>query len=128
MWAVGVILYFSLKGEPPFTAVHPGAGAVDIDATFENIKACSYDGCDGEDWSAVSDPAKDLIRRLLAAEDSGRLDANAALAHPWIADAKIAAGGEYRLESTGGIARLAGNREATRREATQYLRSQTRVE
>jgi len=109
-----VILYFSLHGMPPFTRTLKGLGAIDVDATFDAIKKCDYDGCEGGGWDEVSEPAKDLIRKLLVVDDDKRLSAEEALAHPWIADTKIAAAGSFRLEDSGGIARLTEHREATR--------------
>ena len=110
MWAVGVILFFSLKGQPPFVA-----GEVGAELTLrEKITRCVYDQCDGDDWADVSAEAKDLIRRLLVVDHRTRLSAQAALAHPWIADGEISRQGSFRLQGDG-IVRLNSHRELTRK-------------
>lgn len=39
-------------------------------------------------WDSVSEPAKDLVRKLLVVDPSKRYDADKILAHPWIAGGK----------------------------------------
>ena len=79
MWAVGVILYFALKGVPAFQAASQ-------DELFRRIEHGEYDNCEGGDWGAVSDAAKSLIRGLLELTYRKRLSAKRVLAHAFIAD------------------------------------------
>jgi len=74
MWSWGVILYIMLWGYPPF----------DGDTEEEillNVQAGEFD-FDDEVWDKVSKEAKDLICKLLVAEDD-RLSPKEALEHPW---------------------------------------------
>lgn len=105
MWAVGVILYFSLCGQPPFIGHQ--------DLMLEYIRTGCYDHCEGPEWEAVSDEAKDLIRRLLVMDPRARLTAAAALEHPWIRDGLISRSASFRLPPDG-LAKLATHREATK--------------
>lgn len=41
-------------------------------------------------WSRISEPAKDLVSKLLTVDESERLSAELALKHPWIADRTLA--------------------------------------
>ena len=59
--------------------------------------------------------AKDLIRKLLELDHRARLTADAALAHPWAQDPKFARSSSFRLQGDSSLARLAHNREATRK-------------
>ena len=105
-----MILFFSLRGQPPFTGA-AGTGGV----LFERIRSCAYDDCAGEEWKVVSDEAKDLIRKLLVLDHRSRLTAELVLQHPWVQNPEVAAACSFRLEeSAGGIERLASNREVTR--------------
>ena len=116
MWAVGVILYFSLLGRPPFLDSNP-------ERLGELIRTCRYDNCEGEGWERVSDDAKDLVRRLLVADHRARLTATAVLSHPWVAQAAVIEGmapptselaslpeGSFKLQAEG-LAKLAEHRD-----------------
>ena len=75
MWSWGVILYVMLWGYPPF----------DGDTEEEillSVQTGEYDFND-EVWDNVSDEAKDLIQKLLWAEND-RLSPKEALEHPWL--------------------------------------------
>jgi calcium-dependent protein kinase len=65
MWSIGVITYVLLCGYPPFY----GEGPKEL---FRNIYHVSYEFVD-EDWSFISDEAKDFISRLLVKDPSERL-------------------------------------------------------
>eukprot|EP00056_Hartaetosiga_gracilis_P021422 m.24053 g.24053 ORF g.24053 m.24053 type:complete len:750 (-) comp9068_c0_seq1:105-2354(-) len=79
MWSLGVMMYTTLAGEPPF-ATKPKDTEQDIlskitegDIPFEK-----------DLWSHVSDNAKDLIVRLLDTNPDERITAHEALLHPWL--------------------------------------------
>ncbi|CAI2364813.1 unnamed protein product [Moneuplotes crassus] len=74
IWAVGVILYVMLSGQPPFD------GDTEIEI-LESILKGEYD-FKAEIWRYISPEAKDLISNLLTSEDN-RLSAKEALKHPW---------------------------------------------
>lgn len=76
MWSIGVIAYVLLCGYPPFY----GEGPKDL---FRNIYHVSYEFLE-EDWSFISEEAKDFISRLLLKDPSQRLTIDEALGHPWI--------------------------------------------
>jgi calcium-dependent protein kinase len=75
MWSAGVILYIILSGYPPF-------GGQTDEEILENILKGEYD-FDDDIWNSISPEAKDLIEKLLIAEEE-RLTPKEALEHPWI--------------------------------------------
>ena len=74
VWAVGVILYILLCGEPPFN------GETDAEIV-ENIKGGEYT-LSGPAWEGISQEAKDLLTRMLCPENE-RISAAEAFQHPW---------------------------------------------
>ncbi len=50
---------------------------------FELIKAGDYE-FDEVDWKDISEPAKDLIRRILVVDPAKRMTCADILAHPWV--------------------------------------------
>lgn len=76
MWAVGVIIFVLLGGYLPFE---------DVDQLKEaaKIMKAKYQ-FDPAYWGAVSDDAKDLIKKLLLANPKKRLTVNQAIAHNWV--------------------------------------------
>mmetsp|Transcript_75791 Transcript_75791/g.148780 ORF Transcript_75791/g.148780 Transcript_75791/m.148780 type:complete len:379 (+) Transcript_75791:44-1180(+) len=76
MWSFGVILYILLGGYPPFH---------DDNQRTLFRKICKGDYTFHPDyWSAVSDDAKDLIKKLLTVDHTKRLTVTEAIAHPWL--------------------------------------------
>ena len=78
VWAVGVAIYLMLTGVDPF------AGTTDAE-TFDAIltrKVCSSEPSDHE--KHLSDVAADFLRAMLTKSESERIEAEAALAHPWL--------------------------------------------
>jgi serine/threonine protein kinase len=84
MWSVGVILYVLMVGFPPFLEEHQ-------ERMFDRIKAGDWSFEPVEDWSHVSEEAKDLIRKLLVVNADDRLTAEDALKEKWMTqdDAKL---------------------------------------
>ena len=76
LWSVGVIMYILLCGYPPFW----GNTEKDI---FQRIKLGKFD-YPKEEWSKISDSAKQLIERLLDVNPATRITAVEALEHPWL--------------------------------------------
>ncbi|ESO00521.1 hypothetical protein HELRODRAFT_93050, partial [Helobdella robusta] len=74
LWSVGVITFTLLSGYTPFWGD-------DQASLFESIIAGKYE-FDEDYWSDISDPAKDLINKLLTFEPSKRITADEALLHP----------------------------------------------
>eukprot|EP00899_Mesostigma_viride_P024297 jgi/Mesvir1/5051/Mv02252-RA.1 len=74
VWSLGVLLYEFLFGTPPFEAKgnrETYKRIVTVDLKFPQ-------------YPAVSDGAKDLIRKLLQKDPAGRIDLKSVLEHPWI--------------------------------------------
>ena len=68
MWSVGVILFLTVSGRPPFW----GANRKEI---IDNLKQGSYN-FDPKYWSEKSDDVKDLITKLLQKDPKKRLSAS----------------------------------------------------
>lgn len=108
LWSLGVIAYILLCGYPPFRA---NCGADCGWERGENCRACQellftsiQEGrysFPEEEWAAISEEAKDLIRQLLVREASHRLSAERVLQHRWLrrADARASAQGHPALHT-----------------------------
>jgi len=82
MWSIGVITYILLSGFPPFY----GDTVPEI---FEAIMSGTFDYPE-ESFDKISKEAKDFINNLLKTDAKQRLSAEAALKHPWLANAEEA--------------------------------------
>lgn len=71
MWSCGIILYILLCGYPPF-------GGKNEEEIVARVKKGKYD-FDPDDWSKVSNEAKDLIKKLLEYNPKKRITAEEAL-------------------------------------------------
>ena len=79
VWSLGVILYICLVGYPPFSESISGKPL--NDQIIEGL----YTFPD-EFWSDVSEPVKDLIRKMMCTDPAKRLTMAGVLEHPWLAD------------------------------------------
>jgi calcium/calmodulin-dependent protein kinase I len=87
IWAMGVITYFLLCGYTPF----------DRDNDFEEMQAilnADYSFLPIDYWRAVSDHAKDFIRKCLTIDPNKRMTAHEALSHPFVAGFNLSPDGD----------------------------------
>lgn len=77
LWSTGVILYILLSGTPPFDAVD------NEPLLFRMIMDGEY-SLETPEWKGISKEAKDLVKKLMCVDPKERLDAAAALNHPWM--------------------------------------------
>ncbi|XP_042514771.1 calcium and calcium/calmodulin-dependent serine/threonine-protein kinase-like isoform X2 [Macadamia integrifolia] len=76
MWALGVILYILLSGDPPFQATS-------FRQKQQLILAGDFSFKD-HTWTTISPSAKQLISRLLSVDPQKRPTAQELLLHPWV--------------------------------------------
>jgi calcium-dependent protein kinase len=80
IWSTGVISYVLLGGKPPFR----GSSNKNI---AKSIKQRKLD-FSGDEWSSISQEAKDFIDKLLTVDEDKRPSAVQAMEHPWIQKAQ----------------------------------------
>ncbi|XP_039366838.1 caM kinase-like vesicle-associated protein isoform X3 [Mauremys reevesii] len=84
-WAVGVILFILLSGNPPFYAeAEQESGRGQDRQLFRQILAGEY-RFDPPYWDEISPAAKKLVSQLLEVDQDQRITAQEALGHVWIA-------------------------------------------
>ncbi|XP_037626061.1 myosin light chain kinase 2, skeletal/cardiac muscle isoform X1 [Sebastes umbrosus] len=81
MWSLGVITYMLLSGLSPFLGD-------DDNETLNNILACQWN-FEEEEFTDISDEAKDFITLLLVKSKSWRMSATESLRHPWLSDRSL---------------------------------------
>lgn len=106
LWSLGVIMYVILCGYKPFyfhercnSRYCDWRNGGFCDDCQEMLFECITEGVfyfPSDDWSHISNEAKDLVRRLLVRDPKHRLTADQVLAHPWLSNAgsEIAENGE----------------------------------
>lgn len=78
LWSLGVILYAMLCGHAPFYGQ-----SVSTEDIIERIKAGQF-SFSGEEWSSVSDAAKEVIEGLLTVDAKHRLTLEGLASHSWL--------------------------------------------
>ncbi|CAI8598717.1 unnamed protein product [Vicia faba] len=76
VWSAGVILYILLSGVPPFWAENE-------QGIFEQVFHGDLDFA-SDPWPAISESAKDLVRKMLVRDPRRRMTAYQVLCHPWV--------------------------------------------
>jgi len=103
-WSVGVVLYVLLCGYLPF---YHEERAI----TVRLVRSGKFD-FDDEEWSGVSDNAKDLIRQLLELDVDKRITGPQILAHPFITS-------QPESTRTKNVAKIQQNMQATKTQQQQ---------
>ncbi|KAL3881087.1 hypothetical protein ACJMK2_027718 [Sinanodonta woodiana] len=80
IWSLGVLLYTMLAGHTPF-ANGPNDTPNDILGRIGQ----GHFTLTGGNWDTVSQPAKDLVSKMLHVDPHSRLSATQVLNHPWVA-------------------------------------------
>ena len=80
MWACGVIAYLLLADKFPFD----GKDKAEVE---NRVRQGSY-SLSGSRWARISNSAKSFIKYCLTVDEDKRPNAEKALQHPWIRDAR----------------------------------------
>lgn len=81
LWSLGVIIYVMLCGYPPFYSKHHSR-TIPKDMR-KKIMTGSFEFPE-EEWSQISEMAKDVVRKLLKVKPEERLTIEGVLDHPWL--------------------------------------------
>lgn len=79
IWSLGVLMYTMLSGRTPFATGPEDTPNMILKRIGEGSILLS-----GGTWENISDPAKDLLRRMLHIDPSRRLSAAQVLQHSWL--------------------------------------------
>jgi len=80
LWSMGVLLYVMLSKTMPFRAK-------EVDQLLKQVVKGKFQYKPEERWKHVSEPARDLITKLLCKDPAKRLTIQQVKQHPWAADA-----------------------------------------
>lgn len=80
IWSCGVILFIMLVGYPPFS----GSTTSELLENVGKGKFYMKNPC----WNNVSEPAKDLLKKMLEFEPNKRISSQEAIEHPWLVNIK----------------------------------------
>ncbi|XP_018666684.2 MAP kinase-activated protein kinase 5 [Ciona intestinalis] len=83
MWSLGVIIYILLCGYPPFYSEHPSSRRAIDRSMRRKIMNGTYNFPERE-WERVSEPAKDIVRKLLCVDPHERMNIEDLVQHPWL--------------------------------------------
>jgi calcium/calmodulin-dependent protein kinase I len=79
VWGLGILLFELLGGTHPFDT--------DVEQEKQDRAVCAGEWDFGHpNWSAVTDEAKDLVRRLIVVDPAKRASLKDIRAHPWMAE------------------------------------------
>uniref|UniRef100_H2Y940 Protein kinase domain-containing protein n=1 Tax=Ciona savignyi TaxID=51511 RepID=H2Y940_CIOSA len=83
MWSLGVIIYILMCGYPPFYSEHPTHRRAIDRSMRRKIMNGTYNFPERE-WERVSEPAKDVVKKLLCVDPHERLNIEDLVQHPWL--------------------------------------------
>merc|ERR1711936_259167 len=139
LWSLGVMMYILLCGSPPSSGscgqkcAWTAGGQCDLCQLnlFTNIQHGMFE-FHPKEWSCVSRPAKDLIRRLLVKDAKKRLSARDVLSHSWLestAATQLATPAKIRRNNSAKqLSIFAESAAAVQRVVLQHLSTNTRVD
>ncbi|KAI0200190.1 Pkinase-domain-containing protein [Astrocystis sublimbata] len=114
IWSLGVVLYISLCGFPPFS---DELYSREFPYTLsQQIKSGRFD-YPSPYWDSVGDPALDLIDRMLVVDPEKRFSVDQCLQHPWLSQ-KMPGVADSTNGLVAGIGGLDMNRRGVVRERT----------
>jgi len=73
VWSIGVILFILISGKPPF-------GGENDQEILNKVKAGIF-SMTGNEWTLISQEAKDLVKQMLMFDPAQRISAQEALNH-----------------------------------------------
>jgi len=98
LWSIGVITYFLLAGFPPFMGNN-------LREIVDQISIANYE-FPAQYWDAISESAKDFIRKLLTVDKDQRATSQQALNHPWIKNPDAVPNAHLTNYQPGGASKL----------------------
>ena len=81
IWSLGVVMFFLLSGEQPFTSAS-------LPEVYQHISTGAY-SFSSHAWESVSSQAKHLIQQMLVLDPLLRISLKTALNHPWFNETRL---------------------------------------